>query len=95
MITISTLCDFICEDKCHAASLRSTLMPFNALPPLLHVYEDVKCLTLNGHFTGHFTGQNPAEAKSFNGVLLGFSKLFRKLYTAEVYSEVANMFRRV
>ena len=42
-----------------------------------------------------FTSQNPAGAKSSNGVLLGFSELFRKFYAAEVYSEVVKMFRRV
>ena len=36
-----------------------------------------------------FTGQNRAGAKSFNGILLGFSELFRKFDATEVYSEVA------
>ena len=39
-----------------------------------------------------FTGQNPAGAKSSNGVLLGFSELFRKFYATEVYSEVASLY---
>ena len=42
-----------------------------------------------------FTGQTPAEANSSNSVLLGFSELLRKFYTAEVYSEAAKMLRRV
>ena len=36
-----------------------------------------------------FTGQNPAGVKSSNGVLLGFSELFRRFYAEEVYSEAA------
>ena len=42
-----------------------------------------------------FTGQNPTGAKSSNGVPLGFSELFRKFYAAEMYSEVAKMFKGV
>ena len=38
-----------------------------------------------------FTGHNPAGAKSPNGVLLGFSLLFRKFCAAEQYTEVAKM----
>ena len=49
------------------------------------MHEDVKCV-------------DPLPVKSSwrveNGILLGFSELFRKFYAAEEYSEVVKMFRR-
>ena len=51
------------------------------------MHEDVKCFEP--------LPVNPAGAKSSNGILLGFSKLFRKLYATEEYSEVVKMFRRI
>ena len=41
-----------------------------------------------------FTGQNAAEAKSCNGIQLGFSEFFRKFYATKEYTEVVIVLRR-
>ena len=55
----------------------------------LRMHEDVKC------FDPLPVTIQLERRVVINGVLLGFSELFREFYAAEVYSEVAKMFRRV